>query len=289
MELSHFRLIIAIAECGSITAASKKLYITPVSLMQQLNQLEAELQYPVFNRSHTGCTLTPAGEKLYSGGQKILAEVNTLITESAAASSMPEQVIHMSVYAPYTLIELSEEYRKTHPAVSFHYEYWTVPPIDDISSWMSENHLDLVQNGYRSGLEERGLHFQPLIKDRYCCFFHPSLPISQKNAVTLKDLAGYRVLSFSQPSEVVDRIEEECREEGICLERVPYSESNVLAAYSNYSVFILDGVVSQILKNLNCRPLEPEHVCLHGIIYPSQIRPPVRDFLRYLENKTIEL
>lgn len=61
----YLKSFIRVAETGSITAASKNLYLSPTGLMKQLNHLENSLGFKLFIRSHKGLRLTPAGRSFY--------------------------------------------------------------------------------------------------------------------------------------------------------------------------------------------------------------------------------
>ena len=56
---------IQVAELGSMSAAAKTLYLSPVSVMKQVNAFEAHAGIRLLERSHSGVALTPAGESLY--------------------------------------------------------------------------------------------------------------------------------------------------------------------------------------------------------------------------------
>ena len=53
MNLKQAQYVKTIAECGSITAAAKKLFVSQPSLSQMLRQLEQETGLPIFDRSTT--------------------------------------------------------------------------------------------------------------------------------------------------------------------------------------------------------------------------------------------
>lgn len=55
---------ISIAECGSFNKASEQLYMTPPSVMKQMDGLEAHLQIKLIERTSRGIKLTKAGESL---------------------------------------------------------------------------------------------------------------------------------------------------------------------------------------------------------------------------------
>ena len=73
MDSRLYEYIVSIADEGSISAASEKLYVTQSALNQQLLKLEKELGAPVFVRTRTRWTLTPVGQIYVEGARKILA------------------------------------------------------------------------------------------------------------------------------------------------------------------------------------------------------------------------
>ena len=62
-----------IAECGSITAAAKKLYVSQPSLSQMLRHVEEELGLNIFDRSVSPFRLTYAGERYLEAANTMLA------------------------------------------------------------------------------------------------------------------------------------------------------------------------------------------------------------------------
>lgn len=73
MNLKQARYVKTIAQCGSITAAAKKLYVSQPSLSQMLRQIEEEIGLPIFDRSVSPFRITYAGEKYLQAADIILA------------------------------------------------------------------------------------------------------------------------------------------------------------------------------------------------------------------------
>lgn len=73
MNLKQAHYMKTIAECGSITAAAKKLFVSQPSLSQMLRQIEDELGLPIFDRSVSPFRITYAGEKYLQAADTIIA------------------------------------------------------------------------------------------------------------------------------------------------------------------------------------------------------------------------
>lgn len=73
MNLKQAKYVKTIAECGSVTAAAKTLFVSQPSLSQMLRQIEEEIGLPIFDRSVSPIRLTYAGEKYLQAAERILA------------------------------------------------------------------------------------------------------------------------------------------------------------------------------------------------------------------------
>ena len=73
MNLKQAHYVKTIAECGSITAAAKKLYVSQPSLSQMLRQIEDEIGLAIFDRSVSPFRITYAGEKYLEAAEAMLA------------------------------------------------------------------------------------------------------------------------------------------------------------------------------------------------------------------------
>lgn len=72
MELRLLRAFIRIAEEGSITAASRRLFTTQPAVTRQLAQLERSLGARLFDRTPHGVVLTDAGGRLLPEARRLV-------------------------------------------------------------------------------------------------------------------------------------------------------------------------------------------------------------------------
>ena len=75
MNLKQLRYFLVIAEVGSMSAASRALYVAQPALSLQMANLEEELSVALFTRSVKGVQLTSAGEKLIDHARIITRQV----------------------------------------------------------------------------------------------------------------------------------------------------------------------------------------------------------------------
>lgn len=69
-QLSSF---IETAKLGSFSKAASVLFISPAALIQQINLLERDLGFPLFNRTNHGVTLTENGVHFLTSAKKIIS------------------------------------------------------------------------------------------------------------------------------------------------------------------------------------------------------------------------
>ena len=126
MNTKQAKYIKLIAQCGTITAAAKLLYVSQPSLSQMLHQVEEELGMPIFDRSVSPMVLTYAGEKYIQAANRILAandQVENQIRElkqeksgrirlgisvSRGIQILPKLLPMFSAEYPDVIIELTE-------------------------------------------------------------------------------------------------------------------------------------------------------------------------------------
>ena len=81
MDIKVLRNFTAIVECGSLTAASKKLFIAQPALSNQLKALEKELNTTLIERNSRRQKLTDSGRLFYEKAKNIIFLENSLIKE----------------------------------------------------------------------------------------------------------------------------------------------------------------------------------------------------------------
>lgn len=121
VTLRQFRYFVAVAESGSVAAASRMLSIAQSALTKSLLELEAELGRPLFLRSPKGMTLTPQGHRFLVSARKVIGSVaDALRLQGADATAGISGVLAIGVtplVAGYYLSELFSRFRRACPAV----------------------------------------------------------------------------------------------------------------------------------------------------------------------------
>ena len=60
------------ADAGSFNKAAEESFITPTAVIKQINSLEESLGVRLFDRSHRGLQVTPAGASMYKDAKYVI-------------------------------------------------------------------------------------------------------------------------------------------------------------------------------------------------------------------------
>ena len=102
LTLDQLRMLVAIADAGSFTAASKRVYRAQSAVSHGIKQLEAQLGVALFDRSHKTPRLNEAGAAVLADARTILARVDRLKAQGRAMAEGVEArlTIALSVLVP---------------------------------------------------------------------------------------------------------------------------------------------------------------------------------------------
>jgi DNA-binding transcriptional LysR family regulator len=121
VTLRQFRYFVAVAESGSVAAASRMLNIAQSALTKSMLELESELGNLLFVRSSRGMSLTPQGHRFLGSARKVIGSVaDALRLHGDDSSSALQGMLSLgvtSLVAGYYLSELFSRFRRNNPAV----------------------------------------------------------------------------------------------------------------------------------------------------------------------------
>jgi LysR family transcriptional regulator, nitrogen assimilation regulatory protein len=143
MDLKQLTYFMAIAERGSISAASTAVRIAQPALSAQISNLESELGVSLFVRHRHGMTLTSAGQTLLLHARKIVEDVRIarIATIDAAAEQSGAVVVGLPVTTSIILtVPIVEAVRRRYPKI----ELRMVDGMSgDIFAWLMDGRLDV--------------------------------------------------------------------------------------------------------------------------------------------------
>ena len=78
MNITELRYIIEIAQCGSVSAASKRLYVAQPNISKAIRNLEEEYQIQLFVRTARGMVPTREGQQFIAQARQVIQEIEGL-------------------------------------------------------------------------------------------------------------------------------------------------------------------------------------------------------------------
>jgi LysR family transcriptional regulator for metE and metH len=120
MEIKYFKLLIAIAETGSLKKAADKLFLTPSALSHQLKELESQTKARLFKRINKSLVLTDAGQTFLRYGYSIINELKKLEREFQTQSTGETGIIRLTTESStcyHWLPKILKRYQQSFPNV----------------------------------------------------------------------------------------------------------------------------------------------------------------------------
>ncbi|MFJ4501725.1 LysR substrate-binding domain-containing protein [Streptomyces sp. NPDC088864] len=99
IDARRLRVLRAVADHGTVTAAAAALYLTPSAVSQQLAALEQETGHRLVERGARGARLTPAGDILLTHTNAVLAQLERAEAELAAYGAGEAGTVTVAAFA----------------------------------------------------------------------------------------------------------------------------------------------------------------------------------------------
>ena len=206
MKLQQLKYAVKVAECGSITEASRRLYVSQPSITGSIRDLEREMGVHIFDRTNKGVVVTEEGETFLGYARQVLEQADLL--EGRYKGDF-EQAPHFSVscqhysFAVNAFVDVIREFDAGRYDFTLREEQ-THEIIEDVAHLKSELGILYLSARNREVLEKmiasNDLVFSGLFCAKPHVFVSSGHPLAERACVSLEDLAGYPFLSYEQGS-----------------------------------------------------------------------------------------
>jgi DNA-binding transcriptional LysR family regulator len=265
MTLQQLKYFIEAANCGSISKASERLFITQPSLSNAIKDLEAEFSLELFTRTPKGISLTKDGVE-FMGYACQVAEKTSLLEQRYLHKKPSRRLCSISTlhyaFAIDAFVNMVRKMNADEYEFTLH-EARTSEIVEAVRMLRSEIGI-LYMNDFNRKvigklLRESGLVFRTLFTAKPHIFTGSSNPLAKLEYVTLKDLEEYPCLSFEQGEYNFFYFPEEILSTGFQRKIVRVSDRatifNLMIGLNGYT--ISTGIVSADLNggNITAVPL----------------------------------
>ncbi|CAM03046.1 DNA-binding transcriptional LysR family regulator [Saccharopolyspora erythraea NRRL 2338] len=183
------RLLVLVADLGSIGAAAVELRVSQPSASKRLSSLERGLGLELVERSRQGCTLTPAGVIVADWARQVLAQVDGLMNGVRALRAQHEPRLRVSAsmtvaeyLAPAWISRLRRALPETHLELD-------VTNSQAVAEAVRHGHADL---GFiETPLAPEGVSIRHVARDRMVVVVPPEHPWARlRRPLTPAELAA---------------------------------------------------------------------------------------------------
>lgn len=221
----------AVAQTGSLSAASEELHVAVSAISRQISQLEDQLQLTLFERKPRGMELTPAGEILYTYALRNSVEISNVIAEMKGLNSLQQQTITLACpegmawdYLPYVIAQFRKQYPSTIVSLQ-------VVDASKATQLVKEGSVDAALTF--SLRPEQGVEVIQQIPSPISALLSADHPLASAKTLGVRELKDYP-LALSEPGTTLSYLFEiACHLEGIKI--VPAITSNAMGAIYTFT------------------------------------------------------
>ncbi len=213
MDLQLLRSFLEVAECGAITRAARRLYLTQPALSRRLQQLEKVLGAPLLERSPRGVSLTEQGRFVLREGRGLVERWERMREGVGAISKLEAGTVRVgggATAVSYLLPPAIAAFQGSHPGVLFQVKE---AGSRDVEQGVAAEELDL--GVVTLPVHAQGLEVTPLRRDRIVLVAAADHPLASRARVPVSALEGRDVVGFESPSAIRALIDGALREAGV--------------------------------------------------------------------------
>lgn len=206
MKLQQLRYVVKVAECGSITEASRRLFVSQPSITASIRDLENEMGVHIFERTNKGVVVSEEGETFLGYARQVLDQADLLEGKYKGTS---EQVPHFSVSCQHysftvnAFVDVIREFDAARYDFTLREEQ-THEIIEDVAHMKSELGILYLSEHNREVIERMLAANELVFEGLFCAMPHVFVcadhPLADHASVTLEDLEDYPFLSYEQGS-----------------------------------------------------------------------------------------
>ena len=204
MTLQQLKYADAVASCGSLSEAARRVFVTQPTLTEAIRTLEEELRIAIFTRSSRGVALTHEGEEFLASARQILDDA-ALIQQKYTGKAVRRPQFAVSCQHFAFAVEAFMEVVRENDAESYDFtfrETVTSEIIDDVARHRSEiGMLYLSRRNERAImkiLRKEELVFEELFAARPHVFLGRKHPLAKKKIIKPQELDAYPYLTYEQ-------------------------------------------------------------------------------------------
>lgn len=213
MDIGTLKLFCDVVRLKGFTQAAEANSITQSAVSQRIKALEKEFGVPFIERYGTEFRLTKAGEFLYHGARRILAELREVeerLQEIGGKTGGSVKVATIYSVGLYELDPFVKKFLKSHPDIEVQIEY---SRANKISQDVVHGAIDLGIVAYPTNKPQ--LRSIPFREDELVLICRADHPLSQHESLSLKQLATQPFVAFQRDIPTRKALDEIFKKHGV--------------------------------------------------------------------------
>lgn len=204
MTLQQLKYAVTVAECGTISAAAEKLFISQPSLTTAIRELESEMQVTIFSRTNRGVTVSREGEEFLGYARQVLGQAELLQERFCGPGQGEKRFAVSSQHFNFTVRAFSRLVQGfSGQRYCFHFrETTTYEVLEDVSQMRSEIGVlafnESNEQYLRRLFNKLDLEFTELTRVQAEVYLSSDHPLAHRDTLTLEDLTPYPCITFEQ-------------------------------------------------------------------------------------------
>ncbi|MBO4311765.1 MAG: LysR family transcriptional regulator [Desulfovibrionaceae bacterium] len=282
------KTFVAAADSGSFSRAAEQLYVSKVSVMNQINALEMRIGVVLFERTNHGVFLTEAGASFYKNVKKLLCLSESAVHEAREIGGVKTRNIRVgaSMMRPCNaLVELWE--RMSGGSQDYQFSIVSFTDGRDGLQRMLKALGDAIDCfatpcGSSRLLEEYG--FLPFSSCKCAVAMSRKHPLAQKKILSWEDIENESMLLVRRgESYVLDELRDDILREHPSIRIVDFDGYYDISAFNlcerrGYLMETL-GIWKELHPSLVTIPVKWKYEMPYGIIYSKNPSETVRAFI----------
>lgn len=204
MKLQQLIYAVKVAECGSITEAARRLFVSQPSVTSAIHDLEQEMNVRIFDRTNKGVVVSAEGDTFLGYARQVIEQAELL---EGKYKSTKQRMPHFAVscqhysFAVNAFVDVIREFDAERYDFTLREEQ-THEIIEDVARMKSELGVLYLSARNREVISKmlvaNELAFEPLFRVEPHVFVCSDHPVAQRASVTREDMASYPFLSYEQ-------------------------------------------------------------------------------------------
>ena len=198
MELRHLRYFIAVGEAENVSRAAAKLHVSQPAVSRQVRDLEAELGFPLLERTARSVRLTESGRIFLTEARAVLQRVEEAVMKARAVASGGRGELHVGYAMSPTVRILPpalRAFQKGAPGIRVKLHDLATT---EMLAGLRDGGLQLAILVCPAPARLKGLKYEELAKGAMILAVAPKHRFARKRSVTLAEVAREPLIAFNR-------------------------------------------------------------------------------------------